>query len=229
MPASNLRPIIFDFDGVLIESELAGNQQLAEALTELGTPTTTEQAIRAFMGLSGENFFRAVEGWIGGSIPDRFHDLRRAEDARVLGTGLDPVPGALAFLDALPSARPRAIASSSSTDWILRHLGHVARTGHFGGMIFSGKEHVERGKPAPDLYLHAAAALGADPADCFVIEDSPVGVTAARAAGTFVCGLAAGGHCLDGHDEDLRGAGADVIAFSYEDVAAHLATFDERD
>ena len=221
-------PVIFDFDGVLIESELAGNRQLAEALTELGHPTTTEQAIAEFTGLSGPNFHAAVEGFIGGPIPERFHELRRIEDDRVLADGIDPVPGALAFLDSLDPDRPRAIASSSSTDWIVRHLDHLNRRALFGTLIFSGKEHVARGKPAPDLYRYAAAALGAAPAACFVIEDSPAGVTAARAAGTFVCGLTAAGHCFEGHADRLLAAGADVVAARYDEVAAHLAAFDGR-
>ena len=219
-------PVIFDFDGVLIESELAGNRQLAEALTELGTPTTTEQAIATFMGLSGVNFQRALEGWLGGAIPERFHELRRAEDDRVLREGLDPVPGALAFLDSLPPERPRAIASSSSTMWIRAHLDHIRRASVFGTAIFSGKEHVTRGKPAPDLYLYAAEQLAAEPADCFVIEDSPTGVAAASAAGMHVCGLLAAGHCLPDHRDRLIEAGAHSIARDYDDVTAHLAAFD---
>ncbi len=222
-----MTPIIFDFDGVLIESELAGNRQLAAALTELGHPTTTEDAIREFTGLSGPNFQAAVEGWLGGPIPERFHELRRIEDERVLRDGIDPVPGALAFLDGLERARARAIASSSSTDWILTHLGHLDRRAMFP-LIFSGKEHVANGKPAPDLYLHAASALRSEPSRCFVIEDSPVGVTAARAAGTYVCGLLAGGHVGDGHADALLAAGADVLADDFDEVSSHLAAFDER-
>ncbi|MEM8827416.1 MAG: HAD family phosphatase, partial [Pseudomonadota bacterium] len=189
-----LVPVIFDFDGVLIESELAGNRQLGEALTELGHPTDLKTAIVRFMGLSGTNFRAAVEAHIGGPIPARFDELRRIEDERVMRDGLDPVPGAIAFLDGLEAHRPRAIASSSSTEWILTHLGHLGRRDRFRDLVFSGKEHVENGKPAPDLYLHTAKQLEWPPSDCFVIEDSPIGVTAARAAGTFVCGLVAGGH-----------------------------------
>jgi beta-phosphoglucomutase-like phosphatase (HAD superfamily) len=77
---------------------------------------------------------------------------------------------------------------------------------------------VERGKPAPDVYLHAAAAIGVPIQDCAIIEDSPVGVTGALASGAMVIGLAAGSHCLDDHDEVLRSLGVREIAYDFDDV-----------
>lgn len=215
--------LIFDFDGVLIESEFAGNRHLAELLTSLGHPTSTEQAMARFMGLSGDAFIAALEQWIGGPLPDRFAAARAEEDARVLAQGVDAVAGAVHFVRQLPPTLPRAIASSSSTRWIRRHLDHIGLRNAFEPHIYSGREHVARGKPAPDLYLHAAAALGVPIGRCAIIEDSAVGATGAVASGAYVIGLCAGSHCPAGHDATLRAIGVDAIAQDFGEVARLLA------
>ena len=214
--------LIFDFDGVLVESEYIGNKQIADYLTARGHPTSVEESMREFMGLAGRDFHQAIERWIGRPLPDDFHVEREAEDARVLAEGLEAVAGAVEFIERLPPELPRAIASSSSTQWIERHLDHLGLRHHFGDHLYSGREHVRRGKPAPDLYLHVAAALGADIASTVVIEDSPVGVQGALASGAQVIGLAAGRHCFDGHGERLRALGAHAVAHSFDEVAALL-------
>lgn len=211
--------IIFDFDGVLLESEYAGNRHLAEYLTALGHPITPEAAMSNFMGLSGLDFLGAIERWIDRPLPDDFHSAREVENQRVLSEGMAEVAGAIAFVRALPPELPRAIASSSSTDWITTHLDHLGLRDAFDGHIFSGKEHVARGKPAPDIYLHAAAQLGVDIARCVILEDSPVGATGAVASGAHVVGLCAGSHCGIGHDERLRAIGVHDIAHDFEEVA----------
>ncbi|HEX8214962.1 MAG TPA: HAD family phosphatase [Allosphingosinicella sp.] len=215
--------VIFDFDGVLIESEYAGNRHLAELLTGLGHPTTTEEALTHFMGLGGSDFLAAVEAWIERPVPDEFHSLRGDEDERVLREGVGAVEGAVELIRSLPPELPKAIASSSSVAWIERHLEHLGLCGMFGDKLFSGREHVERGKPAPDLYLHAAKALGVDIRRTAVIEDSPVGVRGAVASGAHVVGLCAGSHCMPGHAQKLRSLGAHDVAMSFEDVARILA------
>ena len=208
---------------MLVESEYVGNKQIADYLTAIGHPTSVEESMNNFMGLSGRDFIDAIERWIGRTLPDAFHAAREEEDARVLREGIDAVAGAVAFIEALPPDLPRAIASSSSMEWIRTHLDHLGIRDRFEPNIFSGREHVARGKPAPDLYLHAAQAIGAPIARIAIIEDSPVGVTGAVASGAFVIGLAAGSHCFDGHGERLRALGAHVIAHSFDEVAAALA------
>lgn len=215
--------IIFDFDGVLIESEWVSAQQLAATLSRLGYPTTIEQALSRFTGLGGPDFVDAVAAHIGEEVPPAFFAERRAEDARVLEEGLQTVAGAVEFVRALPADLPRAIASSSSTHWIRIHLRHVGLEDAFAPHIYSGREHVARGKPAPDIYLHAAAALGVSIADTVIIEDSVVGVKGALASGATVIGLAAGQHCRDGHDVRLRAEGVHHLAHSFDEVAALLA------
>ncbi len=210
--------MIFDFDGVLLESEYAGNRQIAEYLTSIGHPTTPADSMANFMGLAGADFLGAIESWIGRAIPDDFHAVRAVEDRRALEEGLPAVAGAIHFIENLPRALPRAIASSSSTEWITRHLDHLGVRDAFGDKIFSGREHVARGKPEPDVYLHAAAALGVDIRSCVILEDSPVGVTGAVASGAYVIGLCAGSHCAPDHADRLRALGVQAIGTDFDEV-----------
>lgn len=220
-----MRPdgLIFDFDGVLLESEYEGNVQLAELLTELGHPTSIDHALRYFTGLSGSDFLAAIERHIGEPSPPRFHDLREAENERVLRDGLAAVVGAVDFVRSLPSELPKAVASSSTTHWIRTHLAHLGLERSFGDHIYSGHEHVDRGKPAPDIYLHAAARLQVPIHQCVIIEDSEVGATGALASGARVIGLVAGRHCSDGHEQRLRNLGVREIASGFNQVRQLLA------
>jgi HAD superfamily hydrolase (TIGR01509 family) len=211
--------LLFDFDGVLIESEYSGNKHIAEYLTSIGHPITPEQSMANFMGYSGVDFLSRIEAFIGRPIPDEFHEARAIEDARVMEAGIDAVAGAVAFVRSLPADLPRAVVSSSTTRWIRRHLDHIGLRDAFGDHLYSGREHVERGKPAPDLYLFAADKLGVAIADCAIIEDSIVGATGAVASGGYVIGLCAGSHCAPDHADRLRGVGVDAIAADFGDVA----------
>ena len=208
---------------MLLESEYAGNRQIAEWLTEVGHPTSVQEAMDNFMGLAGAEFRQAIERWIRRPLPDGFDAARAEEDARALAEGLEEVRGAVAFIRGLPDDLPRAVASSSSTHWIRQHLRHLGLEDAFGDKVFSGREHVARGKPAPDLYLHAAAALGVDIGKAAIIEDSPVGVQGALASGAEVIGLVAGRHCAPDHAERLRSLGVRHIARDFEELAALLA------
>jgi len=215
--------LILDFDGVLLESEYAGNAQLADWLTRSGHPTSVQQAMDEFMGLSGLDFFGAVERWIGRELPGDFHDARAEEDRRAIEEGIEAVEGAVTFVRGLPASLPKAICSSSASYWVESHLRNLGLDALFAGRIFSGKEHVARGKPAPDLYLHAAAALRVPIDRILIIEDSPVGVQGALASGATVLGLVAGSHCGPDHEARLRALGVTDIARTFEEVAAFLA------
>lgn len=223
LSACRFAALLFDFDGVLIESEYAGNRQIAEWLTAHGHPTTVEESMANFMGLAGRDFVAAIERWIDRPLPEAFHTARREEDARALAEGVGEVAGAVAFVRALPSTLPKAVVSSSSTAWIRGHLAHIGLAGAFGDHIYSGREHVARGKPAPDLYLHAAGRLGVPIARCAIIEDSPVGATGAVASGGYVIGLTAGSHCGSDHADRLRALGVHAVARSFDEVAALIA------
>jgi beta-phosphoglucomutase-like phosphatase (HAD superfamily) len=218
----DLAAIIFDFDGVLLESEYAGNRMLAELLTELGHETTTEDALREFVGLAGPQFLAAIERRIGGPLPEAFLERRKAQTLAALRDGVPAVAGAVEFIRSLPPGLPKAVASSSSMRWLGRHLELLGLAEAFGPHVYSGREHVERTKPEPDLYLHAARELGVDIAECAIVEDSEIGVTGALASGARVIGLAAGAHCLDGHGEMLRALGANEIAHSFAELREML-------
>jgi HAD superfamily hydrolase (TIGR01509 family) len=215
--------IIFDFDGVLIESEAVGNRQIAAYLTSIGHPTTPADSFANFMGLSGASFIGAIERWIGRSLPEDFYAARSIEDRRAMHEGVDAVEGAVKFVLGLPADLPKAIASSSTTAWISRHLEHIGLREAFGDRIFSGKEHVTKGKPAPDIYLHAATALGVDIARSVIVEDSPVGATGAVASGARVIGFVGGTHCGPDHAARLRSIGVHDVAENFDQIAALIA------
>jgi beta-phosphoglucomutase-like phosphatase (HAD superfamily) len=219
---TDLDAIIFDFDGVLLESEFEGNRQLAELLTDLGHRTSVDEALDRFVGLAGPQFVEAIERRIGAPLPVEFHERRKAQSIRALQQGVGAVVGAVEFVRALPPDLPRAVASSSSTRWLQGHLDHLGLADAFGAHVYSGREHVARGKPEPDLYLHAAAQLGADIRRSVVIEDSTIGVTGALASGARVIGFAGASHCRDGHADMLRALGVKEVAASFDEVARLL-------
>ena len=220
--------IIFDFDGVLLESEFEGNQLLAELLTRIGHPTSIAEAVEHYTGLAGQAFIDTVEARIGQRLPREFHEGARVLRDRSLREGIAAVAGAVEFVRALPEEFPKAVASSSSTEWVRTHLAHLGLGHAFEPHIYSGREHVERGKPAPDLYLYAARELGVDIRRTVILEDSKVGATGALASGASVIGLAAGRHCFDGHADMLRAIGVVQLASSFDEVAREIGLLSDE-
>ena len=176
-PRLLIRAVIFDCDGVLVDSEPISNRVLAGLLTEVGMPMTPEQSVEAFMGRSWKN----VVAWADerGGLPDGFRRRYLDQMFAAFGEELQPVPGIVAALDAI--TLPNCVASSASIEKMRFTLGHTGLWDRFEGRIFSATE-VEHGKPAPDLFLHAAASMGWEPGETAVVEDSPAGV-AGRAGG----------------------------------------------
>lgn len=208
--------IILDYDGVVADSELLNNAALAEVLTGIGLPTSTDDAIAAYMGRRWLDCRPLIEARLEGPCPDTVHgDWTRLCHERA-STILTPVAGLAGFVEALE--HPRCIASNATPEWIELGLARFDLTGRLGP-AFSAAVHVTRGKPHPDLFLHAAAAMNAEPARTLVIEDSTAGVLAGVAAGMRVVGLCAGGHIRDGHAESLSAAGAHDIAWTWDEVA----------
>jgi HAD superfamily hydrolase (TIGR01509 family) len=177
--------VIFDCDGVLVDSEPLANRVLAQRLTAIGLPTTFEQSVRDFMGRSWAANVAVIEERLGGPIPGDFADGYFDELYGTLAQELEPIAGIHAALDAI--APPTCVASSSAHDKIRTSLELTGLLERFDGRIFSATD-VARGKPAPDLFLHAAATLGAAPERCAVVEDAPAGAQAGRAAGMTVFG-----------------------------------------
>jgi HAD superfamily hydrolase (TIGR01509 family) len=174
------RAVIFDCDGVLVDTELISNTVLAGLLTQAGLPTTLEECLRDYRGRSMTSVVELATQRHGVAPPGDIAERYYAETKVVFTRELQPVAGVVAALDRI--ALPSCVASSGphhKMEVTLRRTGLWQR---FEGRIFSASE-VQRGKPAPDLFLHAARAMGFDPPTTAVVEDSVPGVEAARAAG----------------------------------------------
>jgi HAD superfamily hydrolase (TIGR01509 family) len=212
------RAIIFDFDGVIADSEVPANRALAESLTTIGLPTSFEESLRDYYGHNWQETQRRIEEKLGAPLPDDFRSMHRQNAQAHFSRGFAPVRGAADFLRGTTQFR-RAIASSSNADYIRWALDSFGLNHHFADQIHSA-DGMDRGKPYPDIYLQAAAALGIQPADCLAIEDSPTGARAAVAAGMTVVGLVAADHILDRavHAEQLRAVGVHQIAESYAQI-----------
>ncbi|MGW4763222.1 HAD family hydrolase [Streptomyces pseudogriseolus] len=184
--------VIFDNDGVLVDSEPLSNRHLAAYLTELGHPTTYEDSIRDYMGSAMHRVHDLIEERTGQRLPADFDDVFHARVFAAFERELKPVPGVADVLEKLAAdGVPYCVASSGSHERI--RVGHrAAGLNRFfdDGRIFSSQD-VGRGKPAPDLFLYAAERMGTTPERCVVVEDSPLGVQAAVAAGMDVYGFTA--------------------------------------
>lgn len=205
--------MIFDCDGVLVDSEPLANRVLAEFLTELGLPHTQHECSARYVGKSIPSIKALIEAESGLRLPDDFHAELWRRDRIAFADNLQPIDGvahALAVLDG-----PRCVASSSMPERILNSLTVTGLLDYFEPHLFSASQ-VANGKPAPDLFLFAAERMGAQPEDCLVIEDSRAGVEAGKAAGMRVLGFGGGGHCGAGHLDMLTAAGADEV---FDDMA----------
>ncbi|MFJ3308967.1 HAD family hydrolase [Streptomyces sp. NPDC086549] len=184
--------VIFDNDGVLVDSEPISNRLLAAYLTELGHPTSYEDSIRDYMGSAMHRIHELVQERTGQRLPEDFDDVFHARVFAAFERELKPVAGAADVLGKLAAdGVPYCVASSGSHERI--RVGH--RTTGLDrwfdeSRIFSSQD-VGRGKPAPDLFLYAAERMGFAPERCVVVEDSPLGVQAAVAAGMDVYGFTA--------------------------------------
>jgi HAD superfamily hydrolase (TIGR01509 family) len=183
------RLVIFDCDGVLVDSEPIAVRIDVEMLAEVGVTMSEEEVIERFVGRSPEVILAETEARLGRPLPEGWFDRGEARIRQAYATELRPVDGIAEALDAIDV--PVCVASSSGHDNLRYKLELTGLYERFAGHIFSASE-VANGKPAPDLFLHAASRMGAAPADCVVVEDSRYGVQAARAAGMDVFGYAGG-------------------------------------
>jgi len=175
--------VIFDMDGVLVDSEPIANRILHKYLAALGMPLSLDEMTRALIGLSTPAWRRVVEERFGIAIPDELIERQKAEVHEAYKTELKPVAGVERAIQALK--QPRCVASSSPPETIAVSLRLTGLDRHFGGKLFSASM-VERGKPHPDIFLHAARTMGHAPARTAVVEDTVTGVMAGVAAGMNV-------------------------------------------
>ena len=187
LPAFDPELIIFDCDGVLVDTERVNNQVMADLVGELGAHMSFAEAVELYIGQSTEDCLRITEARLGRPAPDDLHARWVARTRELHARELRAVEGIEGVLSML--ARPFCVASNGRHAEIRQNLGLTGLLPWFEGRMFSSED-VARPKPAPDLFLHAAARCGADPARCLVIEDTPTGVRAARAAGMTVLGFA---------------------------------------
>ncbi len=203
--AGSLRPelIVFDCDGVLVDSEPIANRVMAAAIAALGWPLSTADCTARFKGHHFDTVIAAVEDRLGRPVPEAWRRDLRAATAAAFERELRAVAGVVAALDAVAaSGLATCVASQGPLEKMAVSLGVTGLWARFEGRIFSAYQ-VARGKPHPDLFLFAAAAMGVAPRDCVVIEDSPLGITAAKAAGMDVLGFAP-----EDDGADLAAAGA---------------------
>jgi HAD superfamily hydrolase (TIGR01509 family) len=184
-----LELVIFDCDGVLVDSERLAVRVEAAVLAELGWPLSQAEVIERFMGRSQAFMVQAIRDRLGGRLPDDWQDRLDRRYRAAFDAELTPVDGVVEALDRI--ATPTCVASGASHETLRLTLGLTGLYQRFEGRIFSASE-VAEGKPAPDLFLHAAARMGAEPAACAVVEDSRYGVEAARAAGMLAFGYTGG-------------------------------------
>ncbi len=201
--------VIFDCDGVLVDSEMLACRSLAETLTRHGMPSGIEDVFERFLGRSFALVETHYQERTGGPMPEAFRDDFRGRIDEVFAADLQPMAGIADVLQRL--GRPFCLASSSDPGRLRVTLRASGLAESFGSRVYSASQ-VARGKPAPDLFLFAADTMGFAPERCLVVEDTVPGVIAGKAAGMMVWGFTGGSHCV-GRDigRKLVEAGADRI------------------
>lgn len=200
--------IIFDCNGVLVDSEPIATAVAAEAFQNAGIAMTPDMVARWFTGRRPADMFADVEQASGVTLPPKFPTLVAAAILKRLDEELRAIPHVEHALSWLRG--PKCVASSSGLDRVRLSLNATALTRFFGGNLFSASD-VSDGKPAPDLFLHVARQMGVPPQDCIVVEDSPAGVTAAVAAGMAAIGFVGGSHADEALPDKLGEAGATAV------------------
>jgi HAD superfamily hydrolase (TIGR01509 family) len=198
--------VIFDCDGVLVDSEPISLRTFTEALHDLGLDLSEEQMFDNFVGYSMKHCMEVVHKLLGRPAPENFVAQLQARTFERFKAELKPMPGIAQALDDLEELRiPFCVASSGAHEKMRTTLGITGLLPRFEGKMFSATQ-VARGKPAPDVYLFAAEKMGVEPGRCVVVEDAPPGVQAGVAAGIRVLGF-----CAHTPRAKLEAAGAHVL------------------
>jgi len=220
-----IEAIIFDFDGVIADSEGLACDVLARYIAELGVPMSRQKTLDRFAGKRIGDVTKSAESLVGAKLPGFADELQRRTFS-AFEADLREVSGVSHFLANHRHLR-RCIASSSALARIRFCLSLLKLEDYFGDKIFSADQ-VARGKPYPDIFLYAAKEMQADPDKVVVIEDSAGGVQAAVSAQMQVVGLLAATHLAPDHADKLRAAGATWIARDYDEVASIVARLSAR-
>ncbi|HXI06501.1 MAG: HAD family hydrolase [Bradyrhizobium sp.] len=204
----NLDLVIFDCDGVLVDSEVISCRAHAQTLTRHGYSITEDEVLHRFLGVSDREARLMIERETGHPLPDDFEAEVKEATLKFYAGDLKAIAGVDAAIAAIHV--PKCVASSGTPEKIRHGLECAGLYEQLSPHIFSATM-VERGKPAPDLFLYAASQMRAAPGRCLVIEDSVPGVTGAVAAGMIALGFNGGSHCQAGHADRLRAAGAALV------------------
>jgi len=215
--------LIFDCDGVLIDSEAIYLDEEFKFLASRGVEIERAQYVREFMALPIKQWRAKLSNLLieqtGQSLTDdEFHNMKAIVRQRIYHE-VQPIAGVENMLAAL--AVPACVASSTAAQYLPGKLERTNLAQFFGDGVFSS-DLVENGKPAPDLFLYAAKQLGGNAAVSIVVEDSANGVKAGKAANMLTIGFAGGGHCYDGHAEMLMAAGADIVVHHHDELLQWL-------
>jgi beta-phosphoglucomutase-like phosphatase (HAD superfamily) len=211
--------VIFDCDGVLVDSEIIANGVMAECLNEAGIMLNVEQTMAFGVGKSATAVAAAVKTEFGITLPASFFEDMGVRIIAAYPDKLRPMDGILELLAALKLKR--CVASNSPIERVRQALTTTGLLPYFDPHLYSAAM-VARSKPAPDLFLHAAEQHGVRPERCLVIEDSLSGVVAGHAAGMRVIGFVGGSHCRPDHADAMRDAGCVEVFARMEDVAKFL-------
>ena len=220
MIASRFKLVIFDCDGVLVDSEPIINRAHAEVLTACGYPITEKALVERFCGMSDREMLEIIEREWGRALPASYAERVGSMIEAGFRQSLAPIEGVPEIPDSL--TLPVCVASRSSLEQIRQKLAITGLLGRFGEHLFSAAM-VARGKPAPDLFLYAAQDLMTAPDRCLVIEDSPAGIDAALAAGMTAIGFSGGSHCGPEHGVRLQRHGAALVMDDMHELAAAMA------
>jgi len=201
--------VIFDCDGVLVDSEPLAARAMSDVLTRAGLVISPEELMGFCVGLSQKDILAAVAARLDRVVPENVSAELWPATRALFAAELGAMPGVAEVLQALDV--PVGVASSSPPQRIEFSLARAGLRERFGRFVFSSAM-VPRGKPFPDLFLHAAREMAVAPADCVVVEDSTAGTTAARAAGMRVLGFVGGSHAGEETARRLRAAGAEAVA-----------------
>ena len=215
-----MKQLIFDCDGVLIDSEIIAAQAMVEELNANGIPITISQYLTNCTGKTFSGLKTILSAEYGVTLPDDFVQTVTLNMEGLKLQQLRPIIGILNLLNKILHF-PKAVVSNSELVQIKSSLTQVDVLHHFGDNIYSS-EQVKNPKPSPDVYLFAAENLGVNPKDCLVIEDSVSGATAALSAGMQVVGLLSGSHIVEGHEDRLREVGVEKIAITTEELEAMI-------
>ena len=214
--------LIFDCDGVLVDSEVIACRAVSEALHTIGYRLSADAVAERFVGVSNKDMYTALEADCGGPFPASFAADLNQREAALFERELRKIEDVEWALAQLPMVK--CVASGSTPAGLSFKLRHTALEAWFSGALFSSTM-VARGKPAPDLFLFAAERMKVSPHRCLVIEDSIPGITAAKAAGMVAFGFTGASHCGPGHAERLTTAGADLVFCNMRELPAFIERY----